>query len=394
MNAPADIPGDLIVDFDFYRPGVEGLDPFRAFTRLHDKPPVVWSPHNGGHWIVTTGKASREVLTDPDRFSSESVFIPRVDRPRTVPLEYDPPEHEAMRRAIRGTFLPGPVKAMAASARELAIELIEGFKPRGKCEFVADFGQQLPIIIWLRMMKLPLNDREELLEAVNAGIRPRDEAHRQWGRGYMNAYIGRLVDDRIASPGDDPLSAGIAEDIGGRRMNRDEAVGLATTLLGGGLDTVATTLAWFALHLANSPADRRLLREQPHRIPKAIHELMRRYAIPNIARIVTRDMEFKGAPLRKGDAILVSACLQALDPLEFDDPFEVDLTRPDAHKHLGFSAGIHHCAGASLALSELRIFLEEWLPRIPDFSTDPDDPPLVMTGIVNGLSRLPLRWEA
>jgi cytochrome P450 len=383
----------LVVDFDFYRPGVEGLDPFRAFTRLLGKPPVVWSPHNGGHWIVTNGRVSKEVLTDPERFSSESVFIPRVDRPRTVPLEFDPPEHTHFRRAIRGTFLPGPVKAMAAEARTLAVELIEGFRPGGGCEFVADFAQQLPIIVWLNMMNLPLAHREELLEAVNAGIRPRDEAHRAWGRGYMRDYIDALVDDRLAHPGDDPLSVALQEDVGGRRMNRDEAVGLATTLLGGGLDTVATSLAWFALHLANSPADRRLLRDEPQRIPKAIHELMRRYSIPNIARIVTRDMEFEGAPLRKGDAILVSACIQALDPAEFDDPFEVDLARADSHKHLGFSAGVHHCAGAPLALSELRIFLEEWLPRIPDFRLDPDDPPAVATGIVNGLSRLPLRWD-
>ena len=104
------VSGERVVDFDFYRPGDVGLDPFSAFTRLLGKPPVVWTPHNGGHWIVTNGRVSKEVLTDPDRFSSESVFIPRVDRPRTVPLEYDPPEHTAMRRAIRGTFLPGPVK--------------------------------------------------------------------------------------------------------------------------------------------------------------------------------------------------------------------------------------------------------------------------------------------
>jgi len=393
MNRPAHISDALTVDFDFYRPAFEGLDPFSAFTRLLGHPPVVWTPHNGGHWIVTTGKASKDVLTDHERFSSESVFIPRVDRPRTVPLEYDPPEHTAMRRAIRGTFLPGPVKAMSAAARDLAIELIEGFKPAGKCEFVGDFGQQLPIIIWLKMMNLPLDDREVLLEAVNAGIRPRDEAHREWGRNHMNRYIADLVDDRMANPGDDPLSLGLQEDIGGRTMNRDEGMGLATTLLGGGLDTVATTLAWFALHLANSPADRTLLREEPARIPKAIHELMRRYAIPNIARIVTRDMEYEGAPLRRGDAILVSACVQALDPAEFDDPCAVNLARPDAHKHLGFSAGAHHCAGAPLALSELRIFLEEWLPRIPDFRLDPDDPPQVATGIVNGLAKLPLRWD-
>lgn len=387
------VPAGLTVDFDFYRPDYQGLDPFGAFTTLLGKPPVVWTPHNGGHWIVTNGRVSKEVLTDFERFSSESVFIPRVEHPRTVPLEFDPPEHTAMRRAIRGTFLPGPVKTMAAAARELAIELIEGFKPAGRCEFIADFAKQLPIIVWLRMMNLPLDHRLDLLDAVEAGIRPRDEAHRKWGRDYMNAYIGELVDDRMANPSGDPLSVGLQEDIGGRTMNREEGIGLATTLLGGGLDTVATTLAWFALHLANAPDDRKLLREEPARINKAIHELMRRYAIPNIARIVTRDMDYKGAPLKKGDAILVSTCIQALDPAEFDEPCTVDLTRPDAHKHLGFSTGVHHCAGAPLALSELRIFFEEWLPRIPDFRLDPDDPPQVATGIVNGLSRLPLRWD-
>jgi cytochrome P450 len=343
--------------------------------------------------MVTSGPVCKEVLTDPARFSSETVFLPKIDRPRTVPLEFDPPEHTAYRRTIRSTFLPEPVKHWTAEARSYAIELIEGFLPAGRCEFVADFAQKLPIVLWLRMMKLPLDHREELLDAINAGLRPRDEAHREWGRSYMQAYIRELVEERMARPGDDPLSKAMAEDIGGRTMNYEEAHGLANSLLGGGLDTVATTLAWMALHLANAPEDRRLLREEPQRIPKAIHELMRRYCIPNIARIVTHDFEFHGAPLKKGDPILVSACIQALDPAEFDDPLAVDLARGDAHKHLGFSAGVHHCAGAPLALSELRIFFEEWLPRIPDFRLDPDDPPRVATGIVNGLTRLPLRWD-
>jgi cytochrome P450 len=209
----------------------------------------------------------------------------------------------------------------------------------------------------------------------------------------MFQYLRALVEERMANPGDDPLSLALQEDIGGRRMDIEEAHGLANTLLGGGLDTVAVTLAWFALHLANAPEDRKLLRDEPKRIPKAIHELMRRYCIPNIARIATGDFEFHGAPIRQGDPILVAACLQALDPAEFADPLAVELTRPDAHKHLGFSAGVHHCAGAPLALSELRIFLEEWLPRIPEFRLDPADPPAVATGIVNGLTKLPLRWD-
>ena len=393
MNIPAHVPEELVVDFDFHNPAGAGLDPFSAFACLHGQAPVVWSPYNGGHWIVTTGKASKEVLNDHGRFSSQSVFIPPVERPRILPQEYDPPEHTAFRRTIRGTFLPGPVKTMSATARELAIELIESFKPRGSCEFVREFAQQLPIVVWLRMMNLPMDDREELLAAINAGIRPKNDEEYRWGNDYLNRYLTALADDRIANPGDDPLSIGLQEDIGGRKMDREEVIGLATALLGGGLETVATTLAWFALHLANSPVDRRLLREEPEKIPKAIHELMRRYSIANLGRVVTHDMEFEGTSLKKGDAILVSACVQALDPVEFEDPATVNYARQDSHKHLAFGGGVHHCAGSALALSELRIFLEEWLPRIPDFRVDPDDPPIVETGLVNGLARLVLRWD-
>ncbi len=393
MNIPSHVPEDLVVDFDFHHPPEPGLDPFRAFTWLHGRAPVVWSPHNGGHWMTTTGQASKEVLNDHTRFSSRSVFVPKVDRPRLIPLEYDPPEHTAYRRAIRNTFLPGPVRKMSSAARELAIELIEGFKPKGGCEFVSDFARQLPIVVWLRMMNLPLEDREELLDAIDAGIRPRDDEHYNWGNNFINRYMADLVDERIANPGDDPVSEAMKEPIDGRPMTREELLGLAITLLGGGLETVATTLAWFGLHLANSPEDRELLRKDTGRIPKAIHEMMRRYAIPNLGRVVTRDMTFEGAPMKEGDSILVSACVQALDPQTFDDPSSVDFSRGDAHKHLGFGGGVHHCAGAPLALSELRIFLEEWLPRIPDFRVDPEDPPVVETGLVNGLARLPLRWD-
>jgi cytochrome P450 len=40
----------------------------------------------------------------------------------------------------------------------------------------------------------------------------------------------------------------------------------------------------------------------------------------------------------------------------------------------------------------MKIFLEEWLARIPDFALDENDPPVMATGIAHGLTRLPLTW--
>jgi cytochrome P450 len=393
LSRPAHVAPSLVVDFDFYRPCAIGSDPFVAWSKLHAGPPVVWTPHNGGHWIVARGDLIKAVLTDWERFSSSSAFIPKMDRPRGVPLEYDPPEHGPLRKTLVSAFLPPAVKIWSEEARQLTIELIEGFKPNGGCEFVAEFAQQLPIIIFLKMMNLPLADRLPLLQAVNASLRPTSEENRAAGRAYMNDYISVLVADRMAKPGDDLLSNALKQDIGGRRMNLVEAQGLASGLLGGGLDTVAATMSWIAMFLAESPNHRQQLIDEPARIPKAIEELMRRFSIGNIARVVREDMEFEGAQLKAGEQILMSTCVHALDDAEFDDPWVVDFARRDSYKHCTFSQGIHRCIGAPLAVQEIKIFMEEWLTRVPNFRIDPSDPPVMVTGIVHGVERLSLRWD-
>ena len=81
-----------------------------------------------------------------------------------------------------------------------------------------------------------------------------------------------------------------------------------------------------------------------------------------------------------------------IDKEIFSDPLNVDFDRTDSHKHLGLGSGIHRCVGAPLAHAEIKIFLEEWLTRIPDFSLDPDHPPLRVTGIVHSHGTLHLTW--
>ena len=50
----------------------------------------------------------------------------------------------------------------------------------------------------------------------------------------------------------------------------------------------------------------------------------------------------------------------------FDDPDEVILDRAQ-NRHVAFGAGIHRCAGSNLARMELRVAIETWIARIPEF---------------------------
>lgn len=394
VERPAHVDPALVVDFDFWRPGPPGSDPFLAWTALHGKPPLVWTPRNGGHWLVTRGEDVPRILADYERFSSRRAFIGMDDAPRAVPLEQDPPEHGPLRKLLTPAFSPRSVKRWADEAQQLTLELIEGFRAAGRCEFVRDFARQLPIIVFLKIVDLPLEHRTMLLEWVGAGIRASDSAEQGRAREHLNAYMVELVERRLAQPGEDILSQALHADLGnGERLSHDKALGLARTLLGGGLDSVASTMSWIAFFLAEHPEHRRRLAEDRQRIPRAIDELMRRFSIANIARVVREDMEYKGAQLRTGERVLMASCIHGLDPRCFPSPLEVDFDRRDAYKHSTLSHGIHRCIGAPLAVQEIRIFIEEWLARIGDFSLDPEVPPIRATGIVHGLEQLGLRWS-
>jgi cytochrome P450 len=235
--------------------------------------------------------------------------------------------------------------------------------------------------------------RQMLIDWVSTGLRSTDTARRVEARTDLNLYLENMLEQRLANPGADLFSMAIQADIGGRRMSRQQALGLASGLLGGGLDTVAATMGWIALFLARNPAHRRQLVRDPTRIPKAIDELMRRYSIANIARVVRQDMGYLGASLKAGEQILMASCIHGLDERSFECPMEVRFDRKDSYRHSTLSHGIHRCIGAPLATQEIKIFLEEWLARIPDFATVAQDPPVMATGIVHGLTRLPLQWD-
>jgi cytochrome P450 len=160
----------------------------------------------------------------------------------------------------------------------------------------------------------------------------------------------------------------------------------------GGLDTVVSSMGFFMNFLARHPGHRRQLLEDPALLVPAVEELLRRHGIANFGRMVARDFEYRGLPLREGDLVLLPAALYNLDERQFGDPLTVDFHRPLQH-HMGFGTGIHRCLGAQLARLELRVLLQEWLPRIPEFWIADPQAVVVKSGRINGVRALPLQWR-
>jgi cytochrome P450 len=155
---------------------------------------------------------------------------------------------------------------------------------------------------------------------------------------------------------------------------------------------VAGELSYAFLHLANNPGQRAMVTQHPEAIPAFLEEVLRMYAIVTTTRIVTTDTVFAGCPMKQGDRVVLATAAANLDPEDFDDPTTFDPAR-EPNRHIAFGAGPHRCLGSHLARLELRVAIEEWHKRIPDYAVAPGTVLTHRVGGVGGLLGLPLVWD-
>lgn len=395
MNLPAHVPKELFVDFDTYNPPDEIGDYHRAIKKAHDFPDIFWTPYRGGHWVATRGEDLPLFLKDYETFGSNPKTIPKSEatgRPPLSPIEVDPPTQTAFRQLINPWFTPKAVGDLENRAREQSIQLIEGFYKKGECEFVTEFASHLPIAIFMKLVDLPYTDREYLMKLAEAPIyaKTHDEVLAAFNK--MFEYIAIKLKERMANPGSDLLSKIATAEIDGKPLSFEDKTGCAALVLIGGLDTVASTLGFVAHFLAGNPGHRRQILDNPGIAQDATEELLRRFGVATTNRILNRDFVYKGIEFRKGDQIHLMVNLHGLDERCFADPMKVDFSRK-VSLHSTFGNGPHRCPGSYLARTEIRVFLEEWIKRIPDFEVKPGEKPGIRSGVNGSFTYLPLVWR-
>lgn len=393
---PAHVPPELVVDFDYIHPaGLEELGVYRAIKRLHDGPDIVWTPRHGGHWLVTRAEDVRFVQNNYEVFSHEEFMIPRERQVfRPVPLAVDPPNHARYRAVLNPAFTPKAVARMREDARTLTIELTENILKSDRCEFLSQFGRIMPVTMFLRIVDLPLDRREEFVAWGIEMMTSYDMEARRKISVKVREYLKSVIDEREGGDGEDLLTRVANWRRNPRFESDEETLSMATLLFVGGLDTVAAELSYITHYLAQNPAQQQRLREDKDIIPYATEEFLRRFGLSNTGRIITRDFEYKGVQFRKDEMIMVPNDLSGIDERLYPDPFEVRFdrgTKPTDHNTFG--NGPHKCIGAPLARAEIQVFLEEFVGRMPEFRLDPERKNVEHCGSVPGFDELHLRWD-
>jgi cytochrome P450 len=337
-------------------------------------------------------------MRHPEYFSSENEDMKIGEQP-LIPLQVDPPRHTQYRRLLNPRFVPREIEKIEPDVRALVREVLDGFADRGHCDFHDEFATPLPSGIFLALAGLPLSDLPTFLRWRDNTIRPDVEpgdlegadAIRKETAHEVSEYFREAIAQKRAEPDDRLLSQIVHAEIDGRQLTETELLGIAHLLLLGGLDTVTATLDCMIVYLANHADRRQMLVEQPARIPAAIEELLRwETPVMIVPRALTQDMELGGVALKAGDGVTLVLSAANLDDDEFAGG-DVDFGRTP-NKHLAFGGGHHLCLGAHLARLELRVALEEFHARIPNYRIPPGTELKFSPGIRQA-ETLPLEWD-
>jgi hypothetical protein len=257
-----------------------------------------------------------------------------------------------------------------------------------------EYAQHIPIRVIANMLGFPPEDGprfavfvEDLLEGINLDPDDRQERVARIF-DYLLDQVHAHLDDEV--PRDDLTTYLLNAELYGQKLSPEIVTGAMALLLIAGIDTSWSAIGASLWHLAKTPADRERLVAEPGLLPTALEEFLRAYAPVTMARLVKEDMHWRGADMKAEDWILLSFPAANRDPAQFDRADEIVIDR-EVNRHAAFGLGIHRCLGSHLARMELRIALEVWLARIPEFSLA--DPGAVRwsAGQIRGPRTMPLR---
>jgi len=373
--------------------------PQPVYRKMQEQCPVAHSALNHSP-IIGNHKDVVWALRHPEIFSSEMGFEMALGTERPmIPQQIDPPSQTRYRRILDPLFSRKKMLEIESNVRTSANALIDQFVDAGECDLGDAFAIPLPCNAFLSLMGLPKEDLGTFLDLKDAIIRPQEkvapedaQAHRVASGKRIYAYFEKVIDDRRAHGSNDLMGALVSAEIDGQKLTRNEILDICFLLLLAGLDTVTATIGCNIAYLAQQPEQRRRIVEDPSKIPAAVEELLRwESPVVGVPRLVKEDVTLSGVNIKKGELALLLVGAANTDESAFENSDTVDFDR-ERNIHVAFGAGPHRCLGSHLARMELRVAMEEWHRRIPDYEIKPGESPRYSPGI-REVRYLPLVWK-
>jgi pimeloyl-[acyl-carrier protein] synthase len=382
-------------------------DPYPTYHRLRAEDPVHYSPL--GFWVLTRYEDVAAVLRDA-RFIKEPLAALVAARfgaevPRGVGLsmlDRDPPDHTRLRSLVSKAFTPRVVEGLRPRIQEIVDGLIARAEAAGSMDLIEEFAYPIPVNVICEMMGVPVQDHERFkgwsldiargLDSI--WLPPDSEIPRRSAaaRHAISDYFRELIAQRRASPRGDLLSALIAAEEAGDKLNEEELLATCILILIAGHETTVNLIGNGVLALLRNPEELRRLRATPGLITTAVEELLRYDGpVQRTARVASDDATIGGHTIRKGEMVMPFIGAADRDPAHFPEPDRLDLARAD-NRHIAFGWGIHFCLGAPLARVEGQIAINTLVQRLPRLAFVSDTVEYRQSLTLRGLKALPVKF--
>jgi hypothetical protein len=388
-------------------------NPFPIWDGLREKCPVAHTDRWGSSWMPTRYEDLFTIAQDIQHFSSRDVLVapqgppPEGDPDEEVPevlrdydagappITSDPPIHTWARRLLLPPFSVRAIAKYEPETRHLCASLIDSFIEQGHADGAVDYAQQIPPRVIASMLGIPQEEAGTFTEWVRNFLElglTNTDLQSDAARNIFG-YLWDRIQEHKEQPGDDLINYLLSATVDGEPVPEPHILGTCFLLLVAGIDTTWSSIGSAIWHLAQHPEDRARLIAEPELMPVAIEELLRAYSPVTMARYVAEDVNYNGCPMSEGDRVLMNFPAANRDPEKFENPDQVIIDRP-VNPHIAFGVGIHRCAGSNLARMEMRVSIEEWLRRIPDFKLEQPDAVTWAGGQVRGPRTMAIVWPS
>jgi cytochrome P450 len=393
-------------------------DPYQQYRELRETDPVHHSPL--GLWFLSRWDDCHKVLRLPgtsvdDRNATmvrqaelAAAMEARGGRRSQSILSADPPDHTRMRKLVSKAFTPRTVSRLEERVAEVADARLDEAASRsadeGSVDLIEALAFPLPFQVIHEMLGMPDSVPAERLRSLSQTVTQ-----------SLDPVLAVVHADEIADAGeelfgiigeaitwkrdhleDDLLSALVLAEEEGSTLSDEELRDNVTLLYLAGHETTVNLIGNGLVALLRHPDQARILRDDPALDTGAIEELLRYDSPVQFSRrIALEPFEVAGQSVEVGDIVMTGLGAANRDPAKFGPTAEqLDVTRADAHHHISFGSGVHHCLGAALARLEGRITIPRVLRRFPEAELATDEIEWNGRIVLRGVARLPVTLGA
>ncbi len=375
------------------------------FDRLRKEAPVHYCKSDlfGPYWSITRFNDIMEIESNHQDFSSAAGIV-LADRPEdfetTNFIGMDPPKHDVQRKTVQGVVAPMNLKRLESTIRERAANILDSLPIGETFNWVDRVSVELTTQMLATIFDFPFEDRRKLTywsDMATSGELAGGPTPEPVRRAALLECLEAFTELREHRAKEDPkpdLLSMLAHGEDTQNMPPMEFLGNLILLIVGGNDTTRNSISGGVYFLNQNPAEYDKLRNNLALIPNMVSEIIR-YQTPlaYMRRTVTRDLEFRGQQMKKGDKVAMWYVSGNRDDEVIERPYEFIIDRKRARHHLSFGFGVHRCMGNRLAEMQLRVLWEEIMKRFHTVKVV-GEPERVLSSFVRGYAELPVKLIA